>query len=100
MRYDTPIYFQSIKPGAYDPRTGNYGKDTVAEDKKYANVTDTSVDTLNLIYGGLKQGSCVIRLQHPYLASFERIRIREKRYQVDFSRSFRSKQVFVVSEAH
>ena len=27
MRYDTPIYFQKITQGAYNPDTGNYGPD-------------------------------------------------------------------------
>ena len=31
MRYDTPIYFQKITPGEYDPDTGNYAPDSVKE---------------------------------------------------------------------
>ena len=34
MRYDTPIYFQKLTPGEYDPATGNYGEDTISEDMK------------------------------------------------------------------
>ena len=36
MRYDTPIYFQKLTPGEYDPATGNYGEDTISEDMKSA----------------------------------------------------------------
>ena len=36
MRYDTPIYFQKLTPGEYDPATGNYGEDTISEDMKFA----------------------------------------------------------------
>ena len=37
MRYDnTPIYFQKLTPGEYDPATGNYGEDMISEDMKYA----------------------------------------------------------------
>ena len=28
MRYDTPIYFQKVTQGEYDPTTGDYGEDT------------------------------------------------------------------------
>lgn len=29
MRYDTPVYFQEIIPGTYDPETGDYREDTI-----------------------------------------------------------------------
>lgn len=95
MRYDKPIFFQSTEPGAYDPLTGDYGDDTISEVKKYASVTDTGTETLRLVYGAIKQGSFTIRLQQPYKKPFDRIRIGEKLYQVDFARKSRA---FVVSE--
>lgn len=98
MRYDTPVYFQKIVSGKYNSVTGDYGKDTVTEEKRYADVTDAGTDTLNLVYGGLKQGVRVIRLQRKYEGSFSRIRIGDKTYRADFSRNLRSKQTFIVSE--
>lgn len=98
MRYDTPIYFQVVQPGEYDASTGNYGPETITEEKKYADVTDTGADTLNLVYGSLKQGSRVVRLQNHYDKPFNRIRIGKKLYRVDFSRCLRTKQIFIVSE--
>lgn len=98
MRYDTPIYFQTVEKGAYDPDTGNYAEDTPTEDKVYASVTDSRAETLNLVYGELKQGCFTIRLQNIYRKPFSYIRIGEKRYRVDFSRKLRLKHIFVVSE--
>lgn len=98
MRYDIPIFFQKIEPGEYNPDTGTYGDDILTEEKRYADVTDTGEDTLRLVYGDMRQGSKTIRLQTYYKKQFSRIRIGEKLYAVDFSRSFRVKQVFVVSE--
>lgn len=98
MRFDTPVYFQKASPGEYDPETGNYGKDTVSETLKYADVTSAGVETLNLVYGDLRQGSLVVRLQNYYTAQFDQIRIGKKAYRVDFSRKLRAKHVFVVSE--
>ena len=45
MRYDTPIYFQLIRQGIYDPKTGDYADGDPAQTKVYADVTDTSTDT-------------------------------------------------------
>ena len=98
MRYDTPVYFQKIIPGDYEASTGNYKEDVVNEEKMYADVTDAGTDTLNLIYGEIRLGVRVIRLQRQYKKTFNRIRIGARIYRVDFSRNLRAKQVFVVSE--
>lgn len=98
MRYDTPIYFQTVKPGAYDKTTGNYAESTITEVKRYASITSAGDDTVRLIYGELKQGCLVVRLQNHYTATFDRIRIGEKLYGVDRARRLRVKHSFVVSE--
>lgn len=98
MRFDTPIFFQSRKQGEYDPKTGNYKPDTVEETQCWASVTETRVDTLNLIYGEIKQGCYTVRLQNTYRKPFSRIRIGDKLYKVDYNRTLRTKNIFVVSE--
>jgi len=95
MRYDTAVYFREVLPGHYNSTTANYEKDTIIETKRFASVTDSGVETLKLIYGGIKQGSKVLRLQTPYNANFASVRIGSKVYKVDFSRK---NKVFVVSE--
>lgn len=98
MRYDTPICFQRITLGEYDPDTGNYADDIVEETLRYASVMNTGEDTLRLVYDGPKQGSLTIQIQNHYEEPFDRIRVGEKVYSVDFSRSLRTKHTFVVSE--
>lgn len=102
MRFDTPIYFQSTVAGAYNKRTGNYDPDTTTEDKRFASVINSKVETMNLVYGGIKQGSLTIRLLKPYTHPFDHIRVGEKEkakiYCVDRSQVVLTKQVFVVSE--
>ena len=95
MRYDTPVFFQSVTPGKLNAETHNYDDDTVTEEKRYASVTDTGAQKLQLVYGSIKQGSLTIRLQQPYTNSFDRVRVGEKLYRVDFSRRGKN---FVVSE--
>lgn len=91
MRYDTPIYFQSITPGEYDKTTGDYGPEVVTESERYASVTDTGTEAMTLVYGTIKQGSKVVRLQNHYSGAFDYIRIGDIRYQVDLARNLRSK---------
>lgn len=98
MRFDTPVYFQKVTPGEYDPSTGDYGSDTVVEERCFASVTSSGVETLNLVYGELKQGCFTVRLLTHYDEPFDRIRIGSKIYRSDFSRHLRTKHVFVVSE--
>lgn len=98
MRYDTPVYFQKITSGEYDPDTGNYADDIVEETLRYASVMNTGEDTLRLVYDGPKQGSLTIQIQNHYTEPFDRIRVGEKVYSVDYSRELRTKHVFVVSE--
>ncbi len=98
MRCDTEVFFQSIVPGEYDEATGDYRDDTVSEEKRHASVTDTGTETMNLVYGSIKQGSKTVRIQTHYKKAFGRIRIGNALYRVDFERKLRTKHVFVVSE--
>lgn len=95
MRYNTAVYFQRIE-SKYDTTTGNTGISLLSEDRRNAAITDTGTDTLQLIYGDIKQGALTIRLQRPYDAAFDRIRIGDKLYRADRSRLHN--RVFIVSE--
>lgn len=95
MRYDTAVFFQRVTAGEYNPNTGNYGADTVTEEKLYASVTDATTAQLTLVYGCIKQGARVIRLQRGYKIPFDRIRVGNKLYKVDSARYLKT---FIVSE--
>lgn len=98
MRYDTPVYFQTVKSGQYDQNTGNYGDDTIVEKELMASVMDTSTKTMQLIYGTIKQGSLTIHIQNHWNEVFNFIRIDMKQYKVDYSRKLKTKHIFVLSE--
>ena len=98
MRYDVPIYFQQLVQGKYDVKTGDYAEDYVSETMRYAGVMDTRTETMRLVYGGIRQGSLTAHIQNHYAENFDRIRVGEKIYTVDFSRKLRTKQSFVLSE--
>lgn len=98
MRFDTPIYFQTVRAGDYDETTGDYAEETVTEVKKYASVNCAEVKTLGLLFGTIKQGSLTVRLQRPYKEPFDRIKIDSKLYKVDYEKPLGNKTVFIVSE--
>ena len=98
MRYDTPILFRRIMAGAYDPDTGDYADDTYTDTKVYGSVMDTNTQTMNLVYGGIKQGSLTVHIQNHADVPFDRMIIDNKEYRVDYTRRLRTKQSFIVSE--
>lgn len=99
MVFNKAVYFQRIKPGKYDAETGNYGEEQPEEELRYADVTEAATETLQLIYGTLKQGCLTIRLQRAYDKPFDRIRMGSKVYRADWSKhQLSGKHVFVVSE--
>lgn len=98
MRYDTPVYFQRLTSGKYDPSTGNYADGTVEETLRYASVMNTGEEQQRLVYDGPKQGSLTIQLQNHYEEPFDRIRVGKRVYKADFSRPLRTKHTFIVSE--
>lgn len=98
MRYDTPVYFQRIEAGAYDASTGDHGEDIITEEMRWANVTETGIETLNIIYGEIRQGVKTVRLQNYYDKPFDRLRIGNKVYRVDRARPLRLKYTLIVSE--
>lgn len=98
MRYDTPVYFRRITPGSYDPNTGDYVADAFSETEVYASVMDTRTETMRMVYGEIKQGSKMIHLQNHYTEPFDQIRIGDTLYSVDYKRTLRVKQGFVLSE--
>lgn len=98
MRYDTPVYFQKITPGKYDPDTGDTAEDTIEETERFASVYSTGAEMLNLVYGQIRQDSLTIQLQTQYKAPFDRIRVGDTVYKVDTVQNLRVKQYFVVSE--
>ena len=98
MRYDTPIFFQKRTEGEYDKNTGNYGPDVIEETKRYASVSDCSIETLQIIYGDIKQGAVKIQIQNHYDMPFDSIRINDSVYAVDFQRKLRTKHTFIAHE--
>ena len=98
MRYDEEVYFQKVTSGAYNYESGNYDADTVTEFERAASVSNTTVETMRLVYGEIRQGSKTIQLQNLVIEPFDRVRIGEKIYTVDHRKQHRLKETIVLSE--
>ena len=98
MRFDTKICFVKETAGDYNAETGDYGEGSSHKIYKLANVTDASTETMQLVYGHIKQSALVIRIQGHMLDPFDYIKIGDKRYRVDMSRQLRRVSTFTVSE--
>lgn len=98
MRYDKTVYFCRNGDNVYDPVTGNYIEGEPVLTKRSASVMDTTIKTMNLVYGEIREGSLIIQLQNHYTQPFDRILYCGKKYRVDARRILRTKQVFIVSE--
>lgn len=98
MRYDTPVHFELLRQGDYDPNTGDYLPPKVESTVRFAAVSAANTEVVRLIYGQVRQGILSIHLQNHFNAPFDRIRVRNKLYHVDFSRELRFKQTFIASE--
>ena len=73
-------------------------EDEIEENTCFALVSETQTEMLKLVYGNLRQGSLTVQVQNHICEPFDRIRIGEKLYTVDFIRKLRTKQVLVLSE--
>jgi uncharacterized protein (DUF169 family) len=98
MRYDKRIELVTLTPGGYDATTGNYNEDTETAVPVFASVLPTKTDTLNLVYGSLKQDSLTCHVQNHVKQPFSYMRIDGALYRVDYSKKLQTKETFVVSK--
>lgn len=98
MRYDRKIELIRADPGTFNPLTGNYEGGSETRTPLFASIMDTRAETVQLVYGSLKQGSLTIQLQNHIRIPFDWIDVDGRRYKADFRRKLRTKETLVVSE--
>lgn len=97
MRYAEPVWFCKVSK-TYNASTGDYIDGEPVKSPVYASIINTSIDTMNIVYGSIKQGSLTIQLQNHYDQPFDYIECRGKRYRVDIREPKAQKDVFIISE--
>ena len=63
-----------------------------------ASVMDTRAEIMQIVYGGIHSAMVAVQLQNHYQKPFDRIRIGNANYKVDYTRKLRVKQTFILSE--
>ena len=96
MRYDTPMHIQTLIPGKYNESTGNYDGDKVSEYMVIASVMGLKDETVQLLFGKLRD-DCLVAHTQQYLV-FDRVRIGAKTYEVIKRRKLRRKGAYYLQE--
>lgn len=97
MRYAEPIWFVKATK-TYNPQTGDYTTANPVKSVVYGSIINTSIETMHLVYGGIRQGSLTIQLQNKYTQPFDYIEVRGKKYKVDTRDPKAVKDVLIISE--
>lgn len=96
MRYDTPVIFQLVEE-QYQT-TGDYTEVIREQHTEYVSLVNTDIETMHLVYGGIRQGSLTMTLQNFVGYPFNRVVIGDKTYVVDQVVNLRVKQAYILSE--
>ena len=97
MRTADTVYFVVKGEETYNDDTGCYEGEAAVKTAATALVTDTGMERMNLLYGGIKQKAKTIRLNSQYAEKFDYIEIDGQEYQVDMVRRYRHKMTIEVS---
>lgn len=98
MRFDKEVIFIKKGEKVYDRNTGDYNTGEPVRTPVLASVNDTGINTLNIVYGNVKQDSITVTLQNHYEDAFDLIEFEGRPYRVDRRIRLRVKDSFVCSE--
>lgn len=86
MRYDDRMTFIKLGEEVYDPDTSTF----IQSDEELAtvpcHVSDLGMDRSMAIFGDYKKGRKVVRLENPYIESYDRVEYQDKLWQVTAQR--------------
>ena len=96
MRYDKLVKFQMVDM-VYTAK-GDYEEQVLNEHTEYASIVNTDFQTMQIVYGGIKQGSITMHLLNKVESEFNRIEFEGKAYMVDQVINQRTKQAYILSQ--
>lgn len=95
MRYERKVYFIK-EESIYNQNNGRYITKEIPIAERWADVTDTGTEAMNLLYGRILQGAKTVRIKTKVLDEFNYIVIDKQRYLVETIKTFRQEQVIYV----
>lgn len=90
------MYIRTLVPGKYNESTGNYDDDKVSEYMVMASVMGLKDETVQLLFGKLRD-DCLVAHTQRYLV-FNRVRIGAETYEVIKRRKLRRKGAYYLQE--
>ena len=95
LRYEKKVYFIK-EESVYNQDNGRYITKEIPIAERWADVTDTGTEAMNLLYGKILQGAKTIRIKTKVLDEFNYIVLDKQRYLVETIKTFRQEQVMYV----
>lgn len=101
MRYDRKIWLVDESAPEYDETTGDYTDGAIERYYRDANVSDTGTETMNMLYGKIKQGALTVRVQNQIEMPYRYIEVDTigNKYLIDRVKHHRNEVVLFVSES-
>lgn len=96
MRYDKLVKFQLVD--MVQKTNGDYEEQITNEYTEYASIVNTDFQTMQIVYGGIKEGSITMHLLNKVKHEFNRIEFEGKAYMVDQIINQRTKQAYILSQ--
>lgn len=82
MRYDDRMTFIKLGEEVYDPETSTFIQSDEELDTVACHVSDLGFERSMAIFGDYKKGRKVVRLENPYIESYDRVEYRGKLWHV------------------
>lgn len=92
MRYSDTVKFVKEEE-FYNRETGEYDIGNIVQTQRYADITDTGTEAMNLLYGKVVQGAKTIRIKTKVTEDFDYVLIDKTVYLVKMIRTLRQEQV-------
>ncbi|WP_071025990.1 hypothetical protein [Peptoniphilus raoultii] len=92
MRYSDIVKFVKEEE-FYNRDSGEYSVGNIVQTERYADITDTGTEAMNLLYGKVIQGSKTIRIKAKVTEDFDYVLIDKTIYLVKMIRTLMQEQV-------
>lgn len=92
MRYSDTVKFVK-EESFYNRDTGDYSVENIVQTERFADITDTGTEAMNLLYGKVVQGAKTIRIKTKVTEDFDYVLIGKTIYTVKMIRTLRQEQV-------
>lgn len=95
MRFSDRITFVNQEESYFDPSIGDYVESEKIEVTKACKISPMGIERQKLVFGELNKNVIVVRLQHPYSATFDTVEVDGNNYKVMRESNYRKGALFL-----